>query len=675
LPFPTTGDGSSLGVVAELDGDAERRAFLARLEEPLRASFPEGKLSYGPIAPFACLCLKLELGKEGVVEVVPVSVSSGGGMGYSGERFPGSGVAHWQVQWRGEDGRQRFRAFNCQLEAIEAAIEAWTIPDLPVPELAAPPKRRQDLQSLAAAKRPAFADAEPGPAFFAQVEAAARRAGHAFFAQVEAAARRAGHAQQLATDLEELAAERIAYFFPLGPKGAQKAKVILCGYGAERGGRMLCLYVTSKRNQLELGLDQLIPGNHAWRWEAQRFRWDRRVAVPPPEVRWDLPAGDDRAARFLALMDEGRFAEGLALYAIGFDERLARRVAAQRTRGQLSPHLDEWAEELRGVLWSLAPWRFAGGLEPHHVGRIHLLSHQTGLHHTCVFLTRTERGYELSMSSTTDNDVLAKHHFARDIEQDLARFELCAPEVPSPGNTSLQRHESAAPAVAKAPSKAEARTRALQAQWEQKLVELIDTATHAYEAIQHARRRDATIVLPILLRELGSGKPGVRATALEVAGALLLPVGAEATRALDDPSLSVVREAMGALCRLRYASALPLIAAKMKVQPELRANVAWTLRSWGARPTEAFSDHLSSSDETIRAAAALSIGIYKSRKHAKALLQRLTTDTAVVAGPALRALELLEELPEKREAAVVARRDADAVRRAYEPFATVKAVG
>ena len=112
----------------------------------------------------------------------------------------------------------------------------------------------------------------------------------------------------------------------------------------------------------------------------------------------------------------------------------------------------------------------------------------------------------------------------------------------------------------------------------------------------------------------------------------------------------------------------------MNEEPELRASVAWTLRSWGARPTEAFSDHLASSDEMIRAAAALSIGIYKSRKHAKALLQRLTSDTAAVAGPALRALELLEELPEKREAALAARGDADAVRRAYAPFATVKAV-
>jgi hypothetical protein len=653
MPFPPVASASIVAAVAELDGDGERRVFLARLEGPLKARFPEGKLVYEPIAPFACLCLKLELGKEGVVEVVPVSVSGGGAMGYSGERFPGSGVAHWQVRWRTEQGKQRFRVFNCQLEAIEAALDAWTLPDLAVPELTASPQRKQDLKALAGAKRPTFAEREPGRAFFSQIEATATRG---------------EHAQQLADDLEHLAPERIAYFFPYGPKGAQKARVILSGYGEKRGGRRQCLYVTSKRNQLELGLDQLIEWNHAWLWESARWRWDRRVAVPPPEARWDLPAGDAKVARFLALMDEGRFADGLALYSIGFDERLARRVSGQRAKGELSPHLDEWAAELRQVLWSLAPWRFEKGLKPNHVGRIHLLSHQRGLHHECLFLTRTQRGFELSMSSTTDNDVLPRHYFERDIEQDLARFELGAPEIPGPS--------SAAPVatVAKAPSKAEARARALQAQWEQKLVSLLETATHAYDAIQHARRRDASIVLPILLRELASGTPGVRAIAFEVAGTLLLPVGEEATRALNDPSPAVVREAMGALSRLRYAPALPLIAAKMSSESEQRTTVAWTLRSWGARPTEAFSDHLASSDETIRAAAALSIGIYKSRKHAKALLQRLTTDTAAVAGPALRALELLEELPEKREAALAARADADGVRRAYEPFATVKAV-
>jgi hypothetical protein len=640
-------------LVAEPDGDGERRVFLARLEGPLKARFPQGKLLYEPIAPFACLGLKVELGKDGVVEVVPVSVSAGGGMGYSGERFPGSGVAHWQVRWRTEQGAQRFRVFHCHLEAIEAALDAWTLPDLPVPELTAPPKPKQDLKALVTAKRPTFAELEPGRAFFARIEATATRA---------------EYAQQLAADLEHLAPERIAYFFPFGPKGAHKARVILNGYGETRGGRRPCLYVASKRNQLELGLDPLIEWNHAWRWESMRWRWDRRVAVPPPDARWDLPADDQKVSRFLALMDEGRFAEGLAVYSIRFDERLARRVSAQRAKGELSPHLDDWAAELRQVLWSLAPWRFGNGLEPSHVGRIHLMSHQRGLHHECLFLTRSQRGFELSMSSTTENIVLPKHYFEREIEQDLARFELCAPEVPGPS--------SAAPVIteAKAPSKAEARARALQAQWEQKLVSLLETATHAYDAIQHARRRDASIVLPILLRELTSSTPSVRAIALEVAAALLLPVGEEALRALSDPNSSVVREAMGTLCRLRYAPALPLIAAKMNEEPELRASVAWTLRSWGARPTEAFSDHLASSDEMIRAAAALSIGIYKSRKHAKALLQRLTSDTAAVAGPALRALELLEELPEKREAALAARGDADAVRRAYAPFATVKAV-
>jgi hypothetical protein len=639
--------------------DPERHAFLAQLEGPLRARFPHGTFSYGPVAPFPCLALRVDLGDEGAIEVVPVSLS-GNAMGYSGRPFPGNGEAHWLVRRVGPHGESRGRVFTCQRVQVEAALEAWTAPPLPVPELVVPPKRREELVALAKAKRPAFAEPSPGPAFAEHVRPRLERE---------------PHLTELVADLAELAPERIAYFFPFGPTGARKARVILGTYGPFFGSRSHCLYVTAKRNVLELGLDQLIVGNQPHVWTSLRWRWDRRVPVPAPEERWGLPVGDDLPGRWLALMDEGRFAEAFALYAIEADDQLVRKVAGQRPAGSLSPHIEEWAEELRAVLWSLAPWKLAAELAVNRGAQLHLLSHQQGLHKSFLSVLRQQDGFRLYLESSTQNGVFPEHRFKRDVEQDLARFGLAPPNIPGPSSLAAPDTQTKK-ARPNASGKAEARARMLQAKWEEKLVELFrDASGHVDHAVVHARRRDTGVVLPIVLRELRSPQPKVRAYVILVAGRLSLPVGDEAIACLGDANVSVVQAGMDTLCRLRHAPGLEATADCMYERPEVRYNGAWTVRSWGARPTEALTAHLSSNHEKLRAAAAIAIGVYKSRAHPKPLLEHLASDTPLVAGAALRALELLQVPEAKIAERLAARADVDAVRSARDHWAELKTIG
>jgi hypothetical protein len=579
-------------------------------------------------------------------------------MGYSGRPFPGNGVAHWQVRRLSHDGRQLGRVFTCQLRQVEAALEAWSTPMPAVPELVAPAKRREELEALAAAKRPAFASSSPGADFAEQVRG---------WAKPEP------YMEELMTDLAELAPERIAYWFPFGPNGARKVRVILNTY-AGLGSRSPSLYVTSKRNTLELGLDQLIEINHAHQWRSLRWRWDRRVPVPAPEQRWGLPANDERCARWLTLVDEGRFAEALALYAIEWDDDVARKLTGQRPPGSLNPHLEEWASELREVVWSLAPWKLDAGLGARQGANLHLLSHQVGVHKEFLGVLRKSNGFRLHMECTMQNGTLAEHLYKRDVEHDLARFGLAKPEIPA-APAPVANNASANKAPRKPSGKAEARARALQAKWEEGLVMLFQQAEgHVDHAVIHARKRAEALVLPIVLRELRSPHPKVIAYVMRAAGRLLLPVADEALACLSHPSVSVVAAAMDTLCRLRHAPALPAIADCVYERPEVRVFGAATLRSWGDRPTDALSRHLEASVEKLRAAAAIAIGIYKSRAHPGALLKLLPSDTPLVAGAALRALELLDVPAAKIAASLDARPDAAQARAARDHWAEVKTI-
>jgi hypothetical protein len=109
-------------------------------------------------------------------------------------------------------------------------------------------------------------------------------------------------------------------------------------------------------DELTVGVENLIGGNQAYRWNLTPWMWDRRVKAMPHE-RWQL---DDaaQARPYLAALAAGRIPEALDLAGVTVDEQLARLLRGEPNRTYRAELADKWVTNLYAGLAESAPWRF-----------------------------------------------------------------------------------------------------------------------------------------------------------------------------------------------------------------------------------------------------------------------------------------------------------------------------
>jgi hypothetical protein len=116
------------------------------------------------------------------------------------------------------------------------------------------------------------------------------------------------------------------------------------------------LTVRADGDELTVGIENLIGGNQAYRWNLTSWMWDRRVKASPHE-RWQL---DDaaQARPYLAALAAGRIPEALDLAGVAVDDQLARLLRGEPNRTYRAELADKWVMNLYAGLAESAPWRF-----------------------------------------------------------------------------------------------------------------------------------------------------------------------------------------------------------------------------------------------------------------------------------------------------------------------------
>lgn len=116
------------------------------------------------------------------------------------------------------------------------------------------------------------------------------------------------------------------------------------------------LTVRAVDDELTVGVENLIGGNQAYRWNLTSWMWDRRVQASPCE-RWQL---DDaaKARPYLDAIAAGRLAEALDLAGVAVDEQLAKLLRGEPNRTYRAELADKWVANLYAGLAESAPWRF-----------------------------------------------------------------------------------------------------------------------------------------------------------------------------------------------------------------------------------------------------------------------------------------------------------------------------
>src|SRR5262249_11414682 len=154
------------------------------------------------------------------------------------------------------------------------------------------------------------------------------------------------------------------------------------------------------------------------------------------------------------------------------------------------------------------------------------------------------------------NARLPRVAYCRLLEQDLARFEIAAPEIPE---------ESATPLTVEAakPVNVVKETATLT----EKLRHLEGSGYNA--AIKAGRKLEPSVVARVLKAAMEEDDPRVRRRACEVAAALPNDGCAEAAMArLDDSNLQVRGAAADFLRKIRHAPALAVVVRRMLASRE-----------------------------------------------------------------------------------------------------------
>jgi hypothetical protein len=118
------------------------------------------------------------------------------------------------------------------------------------------------------------------------------------------------------------------------------------------------LTVRAKGDELYVGIEDLIGGNQAYRWNLTPWMWDRRHVNAPPRDRWQV---DDaaQAQHYLDDLAAGRMTEALDRAGVAVDDQLAKLLRGEPTRNYRAELTQKWVANLYEGLIESAPWRFA----------------------------------------------------------------------------------------------------------------------------------------------------------------------------------------------------------------------------------------------------------------------------------------------------------------------------
>ena len=225
----------------------------------------------------------------------------------------------------------------------------------------------------------------------------------------------------------------------------------------------------SHPNVVALLFDVIDAAQFPLQWITQRHLWMRGVRATP-RLDLALPLLDaeerdarieklarssdprERAARSILLLDAGRIAEALGVYAIELDPALHEvlaghpREAFQRIYGaghwenaaqfatfaeaDAKRWAERWRATFRAQMHRLAPWLLheAPIAAPRRGGpgkaRLFQLPYGPAAKRPGVFLVENERGRTIELQYSAVSGHLAEHFWARPIELDLQRFGL-----------------------------------------------------------------------------------------------------------------------------------------------------------------------------------------------------------------------------------------------------------
>lgn len=115
------------------------------------------------------------------------------------------------------------------------------------------------------------------------------------------------------------------------------------------------LTARSQADELTVGVENLIGGNQAYRWNLTPWMWDRRVSATARE-RWQL----DDAAQARPYLDDlaaGRIAEALDRAGVAIDDQLAKLLRGEPNRTYRAELAEKWVANLYAGLADCAPWR------------------------------------------------------------------------------------------------------------------------------------------------------------------------------------------------------------------------------------------------------------------------------------------------------------------------------
>ncbi len=636
----------SAGRTGRSKSDQKRIAFLKQLEAPCLNRSAQCVFQYVPVSPLPCLCLAISVpGHKGRFLVVPFALNQNTKI--YGDPFPDGGVPHLEVYL--DDGQElrSGHVLSCRIEKVVEAFVAWLALDQAVPRLRGAPTSRDWLSSIAAqlpnlAKVSVVIDpaaVDPLPA---------------------------SNQEQFERDLDQLAINRIATFFPRGESGRllPRARVLLSAYGPELSrGKQRWLHVGSSASRnaptLTVSIEPLFERHTAHNWQHNRWRWDRQTAAPPgwgiPQPR--LTKEKQRLNRCLAALDRGHFDRALDLYGISWSDEVAAVLAGQPlnlAHAELAP---TWTRVLNDALAALAPWELvpAAGQKSQ---RLMTLPGQRQIRKASLMLVLAEGAPRLTIEWTGTNTRLPGDQWRRDPVADIARLGLAKMDLPS--ESAVRQPRCQPPGVDIV---------ALAEKFRQKVTS--DMASAYSAALNVAKRLPRDTTAGVLREIFVADEVALRRRALEIACALRIESLSEPAMPLLNDADQVVRSrAADFIQRVKYEPGLCIIAARTVADKSNFYVGAHAIRGWGDKAgVPSIRALLKSTDENVRAAACLTPVMYGGKKLVDELVSIAATDTPLVAGAALHALASLD--PEAHKATqqqVEQRADADAVRQNRNKF-------
>jgi hypothetical protein len=164
-----------------------------------------------------------------------------------------------------------------------------------------------------------------------------------------------------AADVAAVDSAALALHFPRERSGRflRSAVVALAPLnGAPPHMRGRWLTVRAKADELYIGVEELIGGNQAHRWNLTPWMWDQRHVGTSPRDRWQLDNAT-QARPYLDALASGRVSEALNLAGVAVDEQLSKLLRGEPTRNYRAELTATWVANLFAGLTESAPWRFA----------------------------------------------------------------------------------------------------------------------------------------------------------------------------------------------------------------------------------------------------------------------------------------------------------------------------